>query len=208
MVKVAAPMLSLDASGTIANSMTFSKWKGRNYVRTRVIPSNPKTAKQTGIRAIIAFLGQEWATVGASPAATWEEPAKQSNIAPFNSFVGVNAFDWRNGKWPSKSYPAARSSTAPSAPTVSATGGQREVSLNITKGATAPTWGYSIHRANATGLTPAWTNAVALVPKDGSGNATFIDSPLDAGTYYYKVVPFNEDGKPGSASSEANATVT
>ena len=41
MVKVAAPMLSLEASGTIANSMTFSKWKGRPYVRTRVTPALP-----------------------------------------------------------------------------------------------------------------------------------------------------------------------
>jgi len=31
MVKLNAPLMSLDASGTVANSITFAKWKGRNY---------------------------------------------------------------------------------------------------------------------------------------------------------------------------------
>ena len=43
MVKLGGPALSLDASGTVGGILTFSKWKGRPYVRTRVIPSNPKS---------------------------------------------------------------------------------------------------------------------------------------------------------------------
>lgn len=208
MVKVAAPMLSLDASGTIANSMTFSKWKGRNYVRTRVIPANPRSPKQTGIRAMISFLSKQWASLGASNQATWEEPAKQSNVSPFNAYTAANAFDWRNGLYPSKSYPAARSSTAPSAPTVSASGAQRQATITITKGATGPTWGYSIHRSTSSGFSPSWTNCIALVPIDSNGNAAYIDTPLPAGTYYYTAIPFNDDGKPGTAATQASATVT
>ena len=41
MVKVYGPMMSLDATGTIGKTATFSKWKGRNYVRQRVVPANP-----------------------------------------------------------------------------------------------------------------------------------------------------------------------
>lgn len=208
MVKVAAPMLSLDASGTIANSMTFAKWKGRPYVRTRVIPANPRTEKQTAIRAIMAFLARQWASLTASEQSTWSDKAKQTNVSPFNAFAGTNAFDWRNALYPSKTYPAARSSTAPSAPTVTAQGGQRQATLTITKGANQPTWGYSIHRSTQSGFTPSWTNAVALVAVDGSGNATYLDTPLPAATYYYIARPFNADGKEGTASSQASATVT
>lgn len=208
MVKVNAPMLSLDASGTIADSMVFSKWKGRNYVRTRVIPSNPRSGKQTGIRAIIAFLTKEWAKIDASSQASWEQLAKQKNVSPFNAYVGTNAFDWRNALYPAKAYPAARSSTAPSAPTLSAQGGQRQATITITKGATQPSWGYSIHRSTTSGFSPSWTNCIALVPIDSNGNASYIDTPLAAGTYYYTAIPFNDDGKAGSAATQASATVT
>jgi hypothetical protein len=208
MVKVAAPMLSLEASGTIANSMTFSKWKGRPYVRTRVTPANPRTPKQIGIRAVMAFLARQWANLTEAEQSSWEEKAKQTNVSPFNAFAGTNAFEWRNGHYPSKKYPAARSSTPPSAPTVSVTGGQRQVTISITTASTKPSWGYSIHRSTQSGLTPSWTNAVALVAADSNGNATYLDTPLPAGTYYYVVKSFNSDGKDGAASAYQSASVT
>lgn len=208
MVKLNAPLMSLDASGTVANSITFAKWKGRNYARVRVVPANPQTGKQTGIRAAVKFLGQQWAKLNSSQQATWDDPAKQTNVSPFNAFVGKNAYDWRNQLYPSKTYPAARSSTAPSAPTVTATGGTRQATITITKGATAPTWGYSIHRSTSSGMTPNWTNCIALVEIDGSGNASYIDTPLNPGTYYYTAIPFNEDGKNGTAATQTTCTVT
>ena len=208
MVKVAAPMLSLEASGTIANSMTFSKWKGRPYVRTRVTPANPRTPKQMGIRAVMAFLARQWAKLTAAHQSTWEAKAKQTNVSAFNAFAGTNAFEWRNGNYPSKTYPAVRLSVPPSAPTVSAQGSQRQVTLNITKGTIPPGWGYSIHRSTQSALTPSWTNCIALVAKDEDGNATYLDTPLPAGTYYYIVKPFNDDGKDGAASAQQSATVT
>ena len=208
MVKLNAPLMSLDASGTVANSITFAKWKGRNYARVRVIPSNPRSEKQIGIRAIIKFLGQQWASIGPANQATWQDLASQTNVSEFNAYVGKNAYDWRNALYPSKAYPAARSSSAPSAPTISVTGGTRQATINITKGATPPTWGYSIHRSTSPGITAQWTNCIAVVPVDGSGNASYIDTPLDAGTYYYTAVPFNQDGKHGTQATEDSDTVT
>ena len=46
MVRVYGPAMSLDASGTLAETITFTKWKGRNVLRQRVIPTNPKTGPQ------------------------------------------------------------------------------------------------------------------------------------------------------------------
>ena len=51
MAKVTGPLMSLDASGTVANTTVFSKWKGRNYVRLRVIPFNTNTALQQAVRS-------------------------------------------------------------------------------------------------------------------------------------------------------------
>jgi len=58
MSKVSAPFLSLDASGTVASTLTASKWKGRNYMRLRIIPANPKTAGQNSVRSILGTIAK------------------------------------------------------------------------------------------------------------------------------------------------------
>lgn len=52
MAKVTGPFMSLTASGTLANTITASIWKGVAYMRTRVIPKNPKSDLQKAVRAI------------------------------------------------------------------------------------------------------------------------------------------------------------
>lgn len=46
MAKVTGPLMSLEASGSVYGALTFAKWKGRQYVRSLVIPANPKTYAQ------------------------------------------------------------------------------------------------------------------------------------------------------------------
>lgn len=50
MAKVTGPLMSLEASGSVYGALTFAKWKGRPYVRSLVIPSNPQTTLQTDAR--------------------------------------------------------------------------------------------------------------------------------------------------------------
>ena len=58
MAKVSGPLMSLDASGKIADTIVFAKWKGRNYVRQLVTPANPQTAGQKAVRAILGTLAK------------------------------------------------------------------------------------------------------------------------------------------------------
>jgi len=58
MAKVNGPFMSLEASGTLANTLTASKWKGRPYMRLRVIPANPQTALQKTARAILGTIAK------------------------------------------------------------------------------------------------------------------------------------------------------
>lgn len=53
MAKLKAPLMSLGASGRIANTLVFFPWKGLNVVREYVIPSNPKSTGQTTQRGYI-----------------------------------------------------------------------------------------------------------------------------------------------------------
>lgn len=63
MAKVTGPLMSLDASGTVGGTTVFSKWKGRNYVRLRVTPMNPKTSGQATARTYMGAIGQALSSI-------------------------------------------------------------------------------------------------------------------------------------------------
>lgn len=58
MAKVTGPLMSLDASGSVAKTITFSKWKGRNYVRQLTIPANPQTGDQQAVRTKLGVIAK------------------------------------------------------------------------------------------------------------------------------------------------------
>jgi len=63
MAKVTGPLMSLDASGTVGKTAVFSKWKGRNYVRLRVIPMNRQTPDQQDARTRTGSVGRSMSIV-------------------------------------------------------------------------------------------------------------------------------------------------
>lgn len=207
MVRVYGPAMSLDASGTLADTLTFTRWKGRNVLRQRVIPANPKTGPQVGMRAMLKFLSQIWAGLSTANKATWEDRAKLTAIAPFNSFTGYNMTRWRSFKGPSKVDPAIDTGAGGAAPTTTPTGGIRQISLSIADGAPAPGWGFLIYRSLVTGFTPGYDNCVAAVPRTGTPTI-YVDSPLEAATYYYRVGGFGIDGLKGTLEVERSAAAT
>ena len=66
MAKVSGPLFSVDASGSYAGSLVFSKWKGRNYVRQLVTPSNPHTLNQEVARNHVRTAGSAQKFVNAN----------------------------------------------------------------------------------------------------------------------------------------------
>lgn len=207
MVLVHGPCFSIDASGTLADTLTFTKWKGRNVVRERVIPSNPQSGPQTGMRSMFKFLSQIWDGLSAADKATWEDLADATVISEFNAFTSFNMLRWRSYKTPSKQTPAAEVSTPPAAPTTTPTGGIRQIQLSIADGAPAPDWGWIIHRSTGTGFTPAYSNVIAVIPW-GATPTIYIDTPLDPDTYYYRLMGFMDDGITGALEAEINADAT
>jgi len=208
MVKVSAPMLSLDASGSIAGAMVFSKWKGRNYVRSLVKPANPKSGGQVGVRAMFKFLAQIWNGLSDANKATWETRADQLVASPFNAFMSYNQKRWRDFDPPSKEDPAAETGTAPSLCTGVATPDVRSITLVITHGTDPADWGLAIFRSPTGTFDLAFSNCIAVVAVDGSGDAEYVDSPLDPGTYYYNTVAFMATGLEGADGTEFSGTVT
>lgn len=58
MATVVGPLLSLGARKTVGGALTFSNWKGKNTVRIKGTPSNPKTTNQMKSRAYFALGGK------------------------------------------------------------------------------------------------------------------------------------------------------
>jgi hypothetical protein len=58
MAKVTGPLMSMSASGKIADALVFAAWKGVAYVRQFVIPANPQSADQGDQRIIMGGTGK------------------------------------------------------------------------------------------------------------------------------------------------------
>jgi len=200
-------MLSMDASGTIANAATFSKWKGRNYVRSRVIPHNPKTAGQTGVRAMFKFLAVNWKYIAAGTQELWTPLAKALVISEFNAFVRGNQTRWRNFKAPSKDPTAAAAHTAGVLNAWSATAGVRQIQLLLSLTTANACWGAIIFRNETGTFTNSWDKAIAAILVADTANHYFIDTPLAAGHYYYSHSLFTDDGLLSADSAEVDAVV-
>ena len=89
MARLTAPLLSLDASGSIFGTLVYSKWKGLNYARLSVTPYNPKSDRQTGIRETMAW-GVLYFTKGDYVAA--EQKTWWNTYAEGTSMSGINRF--------------------------------------------------------------------------------------------------------------------
>jgi hypothetical protein len=200
--------MSVDASGKFGGAMVFGKWKGRNYVRQLVTPANPKSAMQTGTRAMLKFLAQIWATLSANSKATWGDIAASRSISAFNAFVGHNLTRWQEFLAPTTDYPAAAASTALTVSAHTYTGGQGFATLSNTPSAATNILGFVIFRDTSAITAPNWNNAVAVVKANGANPVVYTDAPLAPGTYHYRAAVINVDGVIGTVLADATAVVT
>lgn len=76
----------------------FSKWKGINYIRSRVVPSNPKTDPQIAVREALAQLVVCWQDAYVTLHANQDEHAGGRNYSGFNKFIGDNVIKNRDGE--------------------------------------------------------------------------------------------------------------
>jgi hypothetical protein len=205
MATVKAPLMSLDASGTIGRSIVFSNWKGINYVRRHAVPANPNNPSQVAVRQCLKALAQAWAGIGATPQGTWDDYITGKTESPFNGFVGYNAIRFRDGLGFADTYPYAATGTAPGAPTTTVTGAVRAVNLSIADGADPGDF-WMIH-TGSTGFTPAWSNVLAIVPRVASPTV-YSHTPVAAGTYYYRVRGVAWNAALGALEAEKSGTAT
>lgn len=208
MAIVKGPGMSLDASGSLASTIVFSKWKGRNYIRQHVIPANPKSGGQVGVRSMFKFLSQHWVNLSVADQASWISRADDLVASTFNAFMSYNQRRWRDFNTPSNVDPADETGTIPTGPTGVATADVRALTVVLTDGVNPPDMGYALFRSLTPAFSLAWSNCIAVVPWGVGGTTEYIDSPLVADTYYYNAIGFLDTGLEGADGTEFSGVVT
>jgi len=208
MVKVRGPLGSAEASGGFGPSAVFSSWKGRSYVKSHAVPTNPKSALQTTVRAMMGFLSQQWASIADEHKATWETLALDLEIPPYNAFISHNLERWRQFTAPGQRYPVTEGYDLPNATFVSATGGVGHAVLEFSMTNPKNNWGILIFRGTDTPTIGVREKCIAALLQNTIGTHYYTDQNLPPDNYYYIARYFTTRGKLGGNTNERNAWVT
>jgi hypothetical protein len=196
--------MSMDASGTVAGTVTFAKWKGRNYVRQTVTPANPRSAAQTAVRATFAALVALWKADTANLTAAFDGLAKAKNISAFNAFVGFNqqqaskGFFIANNPAPTGAAPAS----APTGANVVVSG--KYAVIDWTEPATADVWALAVYRKLGSAPTGIQNELVGVVMDAAT---SYQDGPLIAGNYFYALASISDEGGRGAIVQAGNVII-
>ncbi len=87
-----------DARGKIGD-VVFSGWKGRAYVRRRVVPANPNSALQQAIRGAMTLCVASWQSFSVNEQNSWLSYASSRSISTFNGFIQSNVSQEKTDDW-------------------------------------------------------------------------------------------------------------
>lgn len=205
MVKVFGPAMSLDATGSLAKTITFSKWKGRNYVRERVIPSNPKSGAQTGRRAMFKFLTQSWAALSVAEKATWQTLADELVASPFNAYLRFNMRNWHNFISPTQDSAFAAVNNGSDRDLSAAVWEENRIKLSTTATVASEQWGIIYFASLGAALTPTVGNTIIIELDEDVANRDTFWTPPTVDTWYINCMPFSDDGVKEALGTEQTA---
>jgi len=201
MVKTTGPMLSAAASGTLADAITHSNWKGRSYAKRPGKPTNNQQPTQLGLRAAMTFLAKEWKTLTSVAQASWGPLSTPFNIPAYNAYISENLTRIVDNASPYKEYPRVPDSYPVTVINFADESFFRYVAISFEITHNMNQWNVQIHRSPVAIFDPLPSNLVAMItPKPIHTAATYNDKPPSKGTWYYKLFAASKDGDRGSAT--------
>ena len=206
MVKVKGPMMSLDASGTLAGTFTFSKWKGRNTVRSHAVPSNPRSPAQVSTRAMMKFLATAWTNLSTAQKATFQTIATTYAISPFNAYVKHNMSRWTQFQGPQIEIDSIEG-TIPVLGTLTLTAGVGQLSFSQVITTPNDIWGLLVEMSVDTGFTPG-RNFLRFGIYGTSSPIIGVVTRLVADEWFVRTAGIAKDGSLTAWLTEESTTVT
>ena len=207
-MKLKGPSLSPEASGSLADVLTFSRSAKSPYAKKHAAPSNPKSGPQTAVRAMMRFLSQNWITLSPADVLTWETLAYDRQIAPYHAYIAENMKRWKTHRFPSKAYPATETVVIPATIYQNAFGGKAHIRVELVNGGGFLPWGFATYRRTTPFGPLTWDQIVNVILRVGTGWNKWNDTPLTPGTYYYRSATFTDTGFPRMACPQDSATAT
>ncbi len=196
--------MSMDASGTIGGMLTYGKWKGRNTVRTRVTPHNPKSAAQTAIRSLMAGLVSLYQANKATIDTNFLTLATQRSISKFNAFTSYGMNRHSAALFPSIDIDPTNAAPAANATSLAATPSGAYAELAWSDSVSADSWANYIYRKLGSDPTGLPSELVAVVP---NGVEVWQDGPLAAGTWHYVIAAISNHGGAYAVSASDTAVI-
>lgn len=188
MAKTTGPLLSFGARGSLGKTMVASKWRGVPYMRQHVIPTNPNTLAQQGVRKLFAFLREMWKVAPAEVLDTWNAFAQGRPFLGVNKWVGENVRVLNGDALMTDTIwsPGARGGPAPATAIFAAGGASGEIDVTWTL-PTAPN-GWTILGASVTAVKDQDPTGFFVGPFLGDTEAapglTYTFTGLDGGDDY------------------------
>lgn len=186
MAKITAPFLALGASGTIADTLVASKWKGRPYMRQHVIPANPNSTGQQSTRNAFTVANEIWKVGPALFIAPWNLFAQGQVLTGRNAFMGAYVRDNRGQADLTNMLfsPGAKGGLPPNS--IAVTPGSNQLTIDFTN-PSAPT-GWTLDSAIAAAILDAdpetTTDVLITAAEDAVSQAQVILSGLTASVQY------------------------
>jgi hypothetical protein len=206
MAVVKGPLFSLDASGSIAKSIVFSKWRGRNYVRRHAIPSNPRSGLQLGVRAVLKFITQDYTNLSDAIKEAWSDLAAGTNITLLNASIALNVAAARRDEGIIRSPGESAGTTPDAAASFVVTPGIKSNSIAWTADTNDPEYVWYLYRDIGATCDSLPENLIAVLP---AATLSYLDIGLITGIQYaYTLVGGNFDGERGADAADDDGTPT
>jgi len=89
MARITFSPLMVDARGSVSDTV-FSVWKGIHYIRSRIVPHNPKSDDQIAQRDALSHTLTLWQSVKSWSKAVWDTYATGYPLSGYNRYVQDN----------------------------------------------------------------------------------------------------------------------
>jgi len=203
MVKTRGPLLSAEASGTLADQLTFLNTRRGNTVRRRVLPRDRKSGAQMGRRAAFHFITKNWSKISSGARASWNNLDRPKDQSVYNAFVAHNTQNWSGFLAPSAIYPVTRTGAVgvfgigPAAAQVGYAI-QFDAKLNTLNA----NWGIIIFASPSTAFSTAVENAISMEWLGNTVQKQWTWTPPNNGTWFFNARLFTVYGALGAEDGE------
>lgn len=189
MARLTGPLLSIRAKGQVGQTLVFGAWRGTQYARQYVSPSNPKTAAQQETRNTFKTLSSIFKIMPPLATAPWVAYTKGLPLTDRNAFFKFNISPLRNqaNMNPLILTPGALGGLPPASATGTPAAGQ--ITVAVTAPATLPV-GWTIQAAVAAAIRDGdpqtTTFFTTIAGEDVSTPYSIVLTGLAAGTYQWR----------------------